>query len=101
MNNETKNMVRSIEILTVQHNKVGKSTSLYKMVRLSGVLHSLCNTGNDLRLLMKRSANGQKSFSYRGAKLWNRLSAESSKQPLCTVLRKLLRYKNFFLSVLL
>ena len=39
--------------------------------------NSLCsscrlrNTGTDLRLPMKRSSNGQKCFSYRGAKLWN------------------------------
>ena len=39
--------------------------------------YSLRNTGTDLRLLMKRSTNGQKFFSYRGAKLWNSLSAES------------------------
>ena len=39
--------------------------------------YSLRNTGIDLRLPMKRSNNGQKCFSYRGAKLWNSLSAES------------------------
>ena len=39
--------------------------------------YSLRNTGTDLRLPMKRSNNGQKCFSYRGAKLWNSLSAES------------------------
>ena len=39
--------------------------------------YSLRNTGTDLRLPMKRSNNGQKCFSYRGAKLWNSLPAES------------------------
>ena len=39
--------------------------------------YSLRNTGTDLRLRMKRSTNGQKCFSHRGAKLWNSLSAES------------------------
>ena len=39
--------------------------------------YSLRNTGTDLRLPMKRSRNGQKCFSHRGAKLWNSLSAES------------------------
>ena len=39
--------------------------------------YSLRNTGTDLRLPMKRSTNDQKCFSYRGAKLWNSLSAES------------------------
>ena len=39
--------------------------------------YSLRNRGTNLRLPMKRSTNGQKCFSYIGAKLWNSLSAES------------------------
>ena len=31
-----------------------------------------------LRLPKKKSANGQKCFSYRGAKIWNSLPAESN-----------------------
>ena len=38
--------------------------------------HSLRNTETDARL-PKNTANGQKCFSYRGAKLWNSLSAKS------------------------
>ena len=38
---------------------------------------SLRNTETDLRLPKKRSANGRKCFSFRGAKLWNSLPAES------------------------
>ena len=38
---------------------------------------SLRNTETDLRLPKKRSANGQKCFSFRGAKLWNSLPADS------------------------
>ena len=38
---------------------------------------TLRNTGTDVRLPKKNSANGQKCFSFRGAKLWNSLSAES------------------------
>ena len=38
---------------------------------------TLCNTGTDVSLPKKNSANGQKRFSFRGAKLWNSLSAES------------------------
>ena len=38
---------------------------------------SLRNTETDLRLPQKKSANGQKCFSFRGAKLWNSLPAES------------------------
>ena len=36
-------------------------------------------TKTDLRLPKKRSANGQKCFSFRGAKLWSSLHAESRK----------------------
>ena len=39
--------------------------------------HSLHNTETDMRLPKKNTANGQKCFSYRVAKLWNSLSAES------------------------
>ena len=39
--------------------------------------YSLRNTVTDLRLPLKKSSNGQKSFSYRGEKLWSSLSAES------------------------
>ena len=37
---------------------------------------NLRNTETDLRLPKKNSANGQKCFSFRGAKLWNSLPAE-------------------------
>ena len=37
---------------------------------------SLRNTDTDLRLPLKSSANGQKRFSFRGAKCWNGLSTE-------------------------
>ena len=37
----------------------------------------LRNTETDLRVPQKTSANGQKCFSFRGAKLWNSLLAES------------------------
>ena len=38
---------------------------------------NLRNTATDLRLPKKNSKNGQKCFSFRGAKSWNGLSAES------------------------
>ena len=43
--------------------------------------YSLHNTETDLRLPLKKSSNGQKSFSYRGGKLSNSLSAESKQAP--------------------
>ena len=38
---------------------------------------SLRNTNTDLRLPLKSSANGQKCFSFRGAKCWNGLPTEA------------------------
>ena len=37
---------------------------------------NLRNTTTDLRLPLRKSTAGQKSFSYRGAKMWNSLSTE-------------------------
>ena len=42
-----------------------------------GSHHSLPNTSTDLKLPLMKTGNGQKVFSYRGAKYWNSLSAES------------------------
>ena len=39
--------------------------------------YSLRNTATDLKISKKRSENGQKSFSYRGAKLWKSLPTET------------------------
>ena len=45
---------------------------------ISYLFHNLQNTVTDLRLPNKKPTNGQKCFSsYRGAKLWNNLTAES------------------------
>ena len=43
--------------------------------------YSLRNTTTDLKIPKKMSNNGQKSFSYRGAKLWNSLPAEAKRSP--------------------
>ena len=40
---------------------------------------NLRKTGTNIRLPKKRSNNGQRCFSYRGAKLWNSLSAKSKR----------------------
>ena len=48
---------------------------------------SLRNTATDLRLPKKTSANGQKCFSYRGAKLWNSLPAETKQASSITVFK--------------
>ena len=49
---------------------------------------SLRNTKTDLRLSKKTSANGQKYFSYRGAKLWNSLPAETKQAPSIAVFKQ-------------
>ena len=51
--------------------------------------HILRNTATDLRLPKKRSSNGQKCFSFRGAKLWNSLSIE------CKQAIKIEKFKTF------
>ena len=42
---------------------------------------SLRSTETDLRLPLLKTANGQKAFSYRGAKLWNSLPKEAKLAP--------------------
>ena len=63
--------------------------------------YSLRNTGTDLRLPMKKSTNGQKCFSYRGAKLWNSLSSESKQASSLYGFRKVFRNGTSFLSFFL
>ena len=49
---------------------------------------SLRSTKTDLRIPKKTSANGQKCFSYRGAKLWNSLPAETKQAPSIAVFKQ-------------
>ena len=51
---------------------------------------SLRNSATDLRLPMKTSANGQKCFSFRGAKLWNSLPAETKQASSIDTFKHLL-----------
>ena len=46
----------------------------------------LSNTDTAFKLPKKNTSNGQKTFSFRGAKLWNNLDSEAKK---ATSLRKL------------
>ena len=48
----------------------------------------LRNTATDLRLPMSTSLNGQKRFSYRGAKLWNNLTFEIKQAPSFPVFKQ-------------
>ena len=57
---------------------------------------NLCNTKTDLRLPKKKSANGQKCFSFHGTKLWNSLPAESMKASSLISFKILLRVELFF-----
>ena len=45
----------------------------------------LINSKTDLRVLLFKTANGQKSFAYRGAHLWNNLESEVKKHPLICI----------------
>ena len=74
IDNETKAMVfKSLSDLAPQY-----LCNLFTKISACSS-RSLRNTETDLRLPKKRSANGQKCFSFRGAKLWNSLPAESKK----------------------
>ena len=41
----------------------------------------LRNSENDVRVPLFKTANGQKSFAYRGAHLWNNLESKVKKAP--------------------
>ena len=46
------------------------------------------NTAKDLRLPMYTSSNGQKSFSYSGAALWNNLEIDVKQAPFLSVFKQ-------------
>ena len=50
--------------------------------------HTLRDTATDVRVPKKYSKNGQKSFSFRGAKLWNSLSAGSKQASSLNIFKK-------------
>ena len=50
--------------------------------------YNLRNTVTDLRLPKKKTMGGQKAFSYRGAQLWNSLSAEPKQAPSLSYFKK-------------
>ena len=50
--------------------------------------YNLRNTVTDLRLPKKKTMGDQKAFSYRGAKLWNSLSAEPKQAPSLSYFKK-------------
>ena len=61
--------------------------------RLSDIsVRELRNTNTDLKLPRLKTCSGQRCFAYRGAQLWNNLSAEVKKAP--TLSRFKSAYKN-------
>ena len=48
----------------------------------------LRNTRSDIEIPMRKSANGQTCFSYKGAKMWNCLSLESKLSPTLKTFKK-------------
>ena len=63
-------------------------------VRLSGVHpRELRNSKTDLAVSMLRTGNGQKSFAYRGASLWNSLDLETKMAPSINAFKSKLKEK--------
>ena len=63
-------------------------------VRLSGVHpRELRNSKTDLAIPMLRTGNGQKSFAYRGASLWNSLDLERKMAPSINAFKSKLKEK--------
>ena len=93
---------KSIEELIADETKMTVFTSLtdfgpkyvYKMFTKNSRFteRNLRNTTTDLMLPLRKSSVGQKSFSYRGAKLWNSLLTE------CKETRSLQVFKPFVIS---
>ena len=64
--------------------------------------YSLRDTGSDLRLPMKKSANRQRYFYHSGGKLWNSLSTESKQAAsLHSFKQSMKKMFSFFLVVIL
>ena len=66
---------------------------MYKMFTKNSHLteRNLRNTTTDLRLPWRKSTVGQKSFSYRGAKVWNSLSTECKETTSLQVFKSFLK----------
>jgi len=70
-------------------NDVGPTYLTEVFSRLSDTnKRELRNARSDLEIPMRKSANGQKCFSYKGATMWNRLSLESKFSPTLKTLKK-------------
>ena len=50
-------------------------SSLFKMLS-QNTIREFRNTNTDLKLPLLKTSSGQKWFSYKGARLWNNLSAD-------------------------
>ena len=70
------------EIRTITFNSVNNLVSHYLIDLFTRNSHSsshnLRNTDSDVQIPKKRTSNGQKSFSYRGAKVWNSLPRQTN-----------------------
>ena len=58
-------------------------TSLFERLSQNNV-RELRNTEIDFKLLLLKTFSGQKRFSYRGARLWNNLSADVTNAQIQT-----------------
>ena len=67
-----------------------ETTTCNRVYRISTGLH---RTDSDLAIPMFRTGNGQKSFAYRGASLWNSLDLETKMAPSINAFKSKLKGK--------
>ena len=85
---ETLNWKTTMEMIQFESqimvlNSINRLASLYPIdlfvANSSNSLYDLISTATDLKILRRTSLNGQRSFAYRSARLWNRLPDQSKR----------------------
>ena len=81
-----------METLSMVYKSINDLAPTY-LTKMSSRLSDTCkrelrNTRSDLEIPMRKSANGQKCFSYKGAKMWNCLILESKLSPTLKTFKK-------------
>ena len=84
--------IMQMETLSMVHKSINDLASTYlteMFSRLSDTnKRELRNYRPDLAIPMRKSVNGQKCFSYKGATMWSRLSLESKLSPTLKTFKK-------------
>ena len=91
--NETGKLVKVIESCSFNKYKQQSHVSMQLMfTKLSeNSSRSLRNTDTDLRIPRFTTSYGQRSFSYRGVTVWNKLSTEIKNAPSLAIFKNLLK----------